>query len=138
MTQANNDATARVLFIMWSSMLISHVLIFAVGQIVPPSSDPPTADGLEIMSFLCLGLGVVTAVASALAVPMLFRGQAPQAYQTMMIMRWAVAEMATIFGLVLTMMGGELQWALMLTGLGIVAHLTAFPTQADREAFAKK
>jgi hypothetical protein len=138
MTQTSKDPGAQVMFILWSAMLISQVLLFAVGQIVPPSSDQMQPSDLEIMSFVFVGLGVSTALASALAVPMMFRGQAPQAYQTMMIMRFALAETPTIFGLVLAMMGSEMPWVYMLTGLGIVAHLTAFPTQRDREAFAKK
>jgi hypothetical protein len=54
-----------------------------------------------------------------------------------MILRFALAESATIFGLVLAMLGADMQWVYILTGLGLVAHITAFPTQREREAYAK-
>ncbi len=119
-------------------MLFSQVMLFGVGQIVPrpPETMPP--DDLELTALVFTGLGVATALASALAVPMMFRGKGAQAYQTMMILRFALAETPTIFGLVLAMLGAEMQWVYILTGLGIVAHVTAFPTKAEREAHAKK
>lgn len=135
MTQASKDPGAQVLFILWIAMLTSHALLFAVGQIVPPTPDSTQSpDDLEIIAFALTGLGVVTALASALAMPILFRGQA---FQTLMILRFAMAESATCFGLVLALLGAEMQWVYILTGLGVVAHITAFPTQRERDAHAK-
>jgi hypothetical protein len=135
MVQASKDPGAQVLFILWIAMLTSHVLLFAVGQIVPPTPDSAqSAEDLEIMAIIFTVLGVGTALASALAMPILFRGQP---FQTLMIIRFAMAESSTTFGLVLALLGAEMQWVYILTGLGIVAHVTAFPTQREREAHAK-
>lgn len=136
MAQASKDPGAQVLFILWIAMLTSHAMLFGVGQVVPPDPDSTmSADDLEVMAMLLTGLGLMTALASALAVPTLFRGQP---FQILMILRYALAESATIFGLVLAVLGAEMQWVYILTGLGVVAHITAFPTQREREAHEKK
>jgi hypothetical protein len=136
MAQASKDPGDQVLFILWIAMLTSHAMLFAVGQIVPPAPDSSQSpEDLEIMAIVLTGLGVATALASALALPNLFRGHP---FQTLMIMRFAMAESSTIFGLVLALLGAEMQWVYILTGLGVVAHITAFPTRREREAHAKK
>jgi hypothetical protein len=137
MARPNQDPGAQVVFILWIAMLISQVLLFVVGQIVPPPPDSTQSpEDLEIMALALTGVGAATALASALVVPMVVgRGQP---YQTVLILRCALAETPTILGLVLAMLGAEMQWVYILTGLGLVAHLTAFPTERDREAHAKK
>jgi hypothetical protein len=136
MPNESKDPGAQVLFILWVSMLLSQVALFGVGQIVPPAPDSAQSpDDLEVMAMVFTGLGAVTALASALAVPILFRGQP---FQTVMILRFALAESATLFGLVLAMLGAEMLWVYILTGLGLVAHVTAFPTEAERQAHAKR
>jgi hypothetical protein len=137
MARANQDPAAqKVLFILWFAMLTSHLLLFAVGQIVPPDPDSTMApNDLETMAMVLTGLGLLTALASALTVPTLFRGQP---FQTMMILRFALAESATTFGVVLAVLGAEMQWVYILTGLGIVAHVTAFPTERERERHSSK
>lgn len=135
MAHPSKDSGAQVLFILWIAMLTSHALLFAVGQIVPPSPDATQSfNDLEIITLILTGLGVVTALASALAMPILFR---EQPFQTMMILRFAMAETTTIFGLVLALLGTDMQWVYILTGLGIVAHIAAFPTQRERDTHAK-
>lgn len=136
MAQPSKDPGAQVLFILWFAMLTSHALLFVVGQIVPPDPGNTTSpDDLEVMAMVLTGFGLVTALASALAVPILFRGQP---FQTVMILRFALAESATIFGLVLAILGAEMQWVYVLTGLGVVAHINAFPTEREREAHSKQ
>lgn len=135
MAHASKDPSAQVLFILWIAMLTSHVLLFAVGQIVPPTPDStPSPEDLEIMAIVLTMLGVGTALASGLALPILFRGQP---FPTLMILRFAMAESSTLFGLVLALLGAEMQWVYILTGLGVVAHIAAFPTEREREARAK-
>jgi hypothetical protein len=135
MAHASRDPSAQVLFILWIAMLTSHVLLFGVGQIVPPTpGSTPSPEDLEIMAIVLTMLGVGTALASGLALPILFRGQP---FQTLMILRFATAESSTLFGLVLALLGAEMQWVYILTGLGVVAHITAFPTEREREAHAK-
>jgi hypothetical protein len=133
MAPPSKDPGAQVMFILWSAMLMSHAMLFGVGQIVPHPGTPP--ETLEVMAMALTGAGVVTALASALAVPILFRDQP---YQTMMILRFALAETPTIFGLILDFMGADMQWVYILTGLGVVAHFAAFPTQRERENHGKK
>ena len=136
MAQENKDPGAQVMFIIWLAMLISQLAMFGVGQFLASTATSSTSpDDLEVMAIAFTGVGVVTALASALGVPILFRGQN---YQTIMILRFAFAESATIFGLLLAMLGAEMSWVYILTGLGLVAHLTAFPTQRDREAYARR
>lgn len=136
MAQASKDPGAQVLFILWVAMLTSHALLFAVGQIAAPAPDSTmSADDLEVMAMVMTGLGLMTALASALAVPILFRGQP---FLTVMILRFALAESSTIFGVMLALLGAEMQWVYVLTGLGVVAHINAFPTQREREAHSNK
>lgn len=135
MTRPKQDSATQTMLILWIAMLVSQVMLFAVGQFVPPSPDAAQAPGdIELIAMVFTGLGVVAALASALAVPMLARGQP---YITALILRCALAETPTIFGLVLAMMGAPMQWVYVLTGLGLVAHLSAFPSRAEREAHAK-
>lgn len=125
-----------MLFILWIAMLSSHAILFAVGQLATPAPDSTQSpEDLEIMAIIMTALGVGTALGSALAVPILFRGQP---FLTLMIMRFAMAESTTIFGLVLAMLGAQMQWVYILTGLGVVAHVTAFPTERERERYEKK
>lgn len=136
MAPESKDPGAQVVFILWLAMLLSQLAIFGVGQIVPPTPDrSQSPDDLEVVAMALTGFGAVTALASALAVPLLFRGQN---YQTIMILRFALAESATIFGLVLARLDADMLWVYILTGLGLVAHITAFPTDRDREAYAKR
>jgi F0F1-type ATP synthase membrane subunit c/vacuolar-type H+-ATPase subunit K len=124
----------QVVFILWLSMLIAQLGVFAVGQFFPPADSSQSPDDLEVMAMAFTGLGLATTLASARAVPILFRSQN---YQTMMLLRFALAESATIFGFILAMLGADMQWVYILTGLGLVAHIIAFPTNRDREAHAK-
>jgi F0F1-type ATP synthase membrane subunit c/vacuolar-type H+-ATPase subunit K len=136
MPPESKDPGTQVVFILWLAMLLSQLAVFGVGQIVPPAPDGSLSpEDLELMAMAFTGVGVMTVLASALAVPILFRGQN---FQTIMILRFALAESATIFGLVLAMLGADMQWVYILTGLGLVAHITAFPTQREREAYAKR
>jgi hypothetical protein len=129
---ANKDPGAQVQLIIWIALLLAHAIQFAMGQIVPKTGVPP--ETLELMAWILTGLGGAVALVSALGVPMLFRGQP---YPTMFILRVAFADVPSIFGLLLAMMGAEMHWVYILTGLGVAAHLNAFPSQRDREAHAK-
>lgn len=126
---ASKDPAAQVLFILWSALLVSQLMLFGVGQIVPPPPDSTQSpEDLQTLAIVFTVLGIATALASALVVPMLLGGK--QTHQTVMILRWGLAETPTIFGLLLAMMGAEMYWTYMLTGLGLVAHFTAFPSKS--------
>lgn len=120
--------------ILWVAMLVSHGLFLLVAHLArgPDTGEFPD---LEVIAIALTGAGVVTALASALAVPLITRGQA---FITAMILRFALAESVTIFGLVLAMLGADMLWTYVLTGLGALAHVVAFPTVREREAHARR
>lgn len=119
---------------MWAAMLVSHGVFLVVGQIVP-GQDAGDVGDLQTLSIALTGAGVMTALASALAVPLIAR---TQMFISAMLLRFALAESATIFGLVLAMLGAEMKWVYALTGLGVLAHIAAFPTAREREVHEQR
>ena len=123
--------------ILWAAFLFSHAIFVFVGWFTRSQGDiPPAGDELEIVTLILTGVGVVTALASALAVPMFMQKKAD--FFTTLIMRFALAESTTIFGLVLSFMGVDLIWLYALAAVGATAHVAAYPTDRDFEAFERK
>ena len=129
MNQPEENPTAQVLLILWGAFLVSHGLFLVVGHIVYGQDTNNVAD-LDVMSYALTGVGAMTALASAVAMPVIARGHN---FFTTTILRLALAESATIFGLVLATLGAEMQWVYILTGLGVAAHVAAFPSKRERE-----
>jgi F0F1-type ATP synthase membrane subunit c/vacuolar-type H+-ATPase subunit K len=127
----------QVLMILWVAMLVSHGLFLVVGHMLHGLDGMDTSDmpDLELLSITLTGVGVVTALASALVVPSITRRQM---FVTAMLLRAALAESVTIFGLVLAMLGGDMLWTYVLTGLGVLAHVAAYPTAREQEAHERR
>ncbi|PRQ04729.1 hypothetical protein ENSA5_04940 [Enhygromyxa salina] len=134
MSAAQPPTNAQVPWILWGAFLVSHGLFLLTGHIVH-GQDSGQAGDIEMMSLVLTGAGAMTAVGSAVLAPGLTRRQP---YFVSMIMRFALAESAALFGLVLAMLGAEFHWVYTLAGLGAVAHLAAAPTQREREAHEKR
>jgi hypothetical protein len=114
--------------IMWVAFLVSHGMFLLVGHMVNGSGAESNAADIELMAIVLTGVGILTALGSALGVPIFARGQP---FFTVLILRMALAESATIFGLVLAMLGAEFFYVYVLTGLGVLAHLVAFPSERE-------
>lgn len=134
MAKAPEAPTPQVLRILWGAMLFSHGLFLLVGYMVYGQNTGQGGD-TQVLSLALTGAGVVTALASALIVPIITR---KQVFYTAMILRFALAESVTIFGLTLAMLGADMQWTYALTGLGVLAHVAAFPTEREREAHERR
>jgi F0F1-type ATP synthase membrane subunit c/vacuolar-type H+-ATPase subunit K len=90
---------------------------------------------LELLSIVLTGVGVVIAIASAVIVPTITRNQM---FFTTIVLRSALAESVTILGFVLAMQGADMQWTYILTGLGVLAQIAAFPSEREREAHERR
>ena len=132
MTDAKLDL--QVPKILWAAFLVSHLLFVGIGTFIHGTAEP-AGEELELFTYILTGVGVVTALASGLAVPLFL---AKTNFFTAVIIRFAFAESTTIYGLVLAMMGADLQWLYILAGLGVVAHVTAFPSERERDAHAAR
>lgn len=120
-----------VMWILWGAFLVTHAAFLGIGQVVEPTE--PTED-IGMMAMVLTGVGTMTALGAVFGVTSFLKGSN---YQTTMLMRFAMAESAAIFGFVLAMLGAEPMWTFILAGLGVVAHLAVAPTQRDREAHGK-
>ena len=131
MSQPSPNPPARFLLILWGAFILSHGLFLLVGYMLygQDGGDPESA---ELMAMVMTGVGLTTALASAVAVPIVV----PTANLfTVTILRFALAESVTIYGLVLALMGAQLHWVYILTALGLTAHLAAFPSKRERERY---
>lgn len=128
-------APAHVVMILWGAMLASHLMLVGVALFVRQTSPPAPAGDLQVFSLVLTGCGIATALASSLGIGLIARGQP---YFTTMVLRFALAEATTVFGMVLAFLGADLLWFYLLAGLGVVAHLTAFPSPRDAEAHARR
>ncbi|PRP99961.1 hypothetical protein ENSA7_61780 [Enhygromyxa salina] len=124
----------QVPLILWAAMLVSHILFLVVGHVARPP-DGAGAGDVQMISITLTGVGVVVALLSALGVPLFAR---TQAFLTAMILRFALAEAVSIFGLTLAMLGADMQWTYALTALGVMAHIAAFPSEREREAHERR
>ena len=122
-----------VLLIMWGAFLVSHGLFLFVGEFIrPPAAEHP--ESAEMMAMVLTGVGLMTALGSALAVPLI----APKAnYFTAMILRFAIAESVSIYGLVLATLGAPKMWCYLLAALGVLAHVVAYPSERERQRFER-
>ncbi|KIG15222.1 hypothetical protein DB30_05766 [Enhygromyxa salina] len=119
--------------LLWGAMLVSHILFLVIAH-VAHGQDAGAGD-LQTLSIVLTSVGVIVALGSALAVPLITRDQL---YVTALIVRLAAAESVTIFGLMLAMLGAEMQWTYALTALGVMAHIAAFPSERDQEAHEQR
>lgn len=117
--------------IMWVAFLVSHGLFLVVAHVVQPEAVGDT----QVMAIVLTGAGVVTALGSALAVPIYAQGKD---FFTTLILRMALAESASIFGMVLAMLGAEMFYTYVLVGVGVLAHLVGFPSEREIEAHERR
>lgn len=111
----------QTLLIMWASFVMSHVLITAVpflAQMQPGGGNGTVALVLPAFALLC---GTASLMARAwLRTPNV---------QTAYIIRWALAESATLFGLVSWYMTGSHTTQYACAAIGLLAHVMAYPRE---------
>ena len=107
---------------LWSAMGTSHAVITMVSfLIVSPASNPSLAPVMVLPALLVAG--------ASLILPTMFKGPP----LTGSIMRWALAEGATIFGLISFILSGQHLYQVVCVAMGVAAWAAAIPTNpADR------
>lgn len=116
-------------WILWGAFIVSHLLFVAIGQL---GTDPEAAVPAEELTPILItmsGLAVGVVTFSAGLAPRLF---ARSPYLTFLLLRLALAESVTIFGLVLAFMGADWRVPVTFAAFGLLLHALAAPTQADR------
>lgn len=116
---------------MWGAFLVSHGVFLFVGEFIrPPAAQNP--ESAELMAMVLTGIGLMTALGSAVAVPLI----APKAnYFTAMTLRFAIAESVSIYGLFLAVLGAPPIWTYLLGALGVLAHLLAYPSEREQRRY---
>ena len=111
----------QTLLIMWAAFVMSHVLITAVpflAQMEPGGGSGGLALALPALALLN---GTASLMARAwLRVPNI---------QTFYVVRWALAESATLFGLVGWFITGSHTTQYACAGIGLLAHVMAYPKE---------
>lgn len=115
-------------WLLWGAFVFSHVLLTVLGQFAPPDAAVPPEE-LQTMLIALGGAGVGVVVFALGMAPRMF-AKAP--YLTFLILRFAFAETVTIFGLVLAFMGADWRVPVTFTAFGLMLHVLAAPTDADR------
>ncbi len=108
--------------IIWIAMGSSHLLFLGLGAMLAPAANPDAVATAQVFALPAM----MTASASiALGViPALLPGTPPF---TRNILRWALAESASLFGLVALMMCGEAVYQYAYALFGMIAWAVAFP-----------
>ena len=102
---------------LWSAMGSTHLVIVLVSFfIASPASNPSLAPILLLPALLAAG--------SSLVLPNFFKGP-PQAG---LMVRWALAEAATLFGLVSFIFSGQHLYQMVCVAMGLAAWGAAIPT----------
>lgn len=103
----------------WGTFILTHATITAV----PFFGQLEAAQGMAalVLVFPALAMGVGTA---SLTAPLWLRVSERQTFH---IVRWALAEAATLFGLAGWFNTGSYAVLFTCAGIGLLAHLAAFP-----------
>ncbi len=132
----NSPAAAQVQMIMFGAFAMSHLIMAGVGVFLRTSGDiAPQPEQVEVMLPVLGVVALASLLGSFLGVPALM---AEAQYQVYMLLRFALVEAVTIFGLVLCMVGAPLEYCAAFWGVGLAAHLVLAPTQRDRELHAQR
>lgn len=110
--------------IIWGSMGTSHLLITAVTFMLPTEGhNPGIAPFLVFPAMLAAG--------SSLALPALLRKPPPPL--TVYILRWALAEAATLVGFLSYMFSGLHLYQFVCLAMALAAWMAAYPRDALSE-----
>lgn len=112
--------------ILWGAFILSHVMFVVLTFFVPAEPIAETS----LVPLLALPALVVAGIA---AEGSLVARVAPQV-QTWCLLRFALAEMAGVLGLVVYFLSGAHLVQLACAGCGLLAHLLAFPSARAVEA----
>lgn len=127
---------ATVLTIQWVAMIGACAAMTGVAAFVGPeaaAASDPEAAALMLPLLGALGLG-------ALGVSLFAGGplaRAMPAFLTWMILRWALTESVTVFGLVMAFTGVDLQLALAFCALGALGLLLQPANAAAYERYRR-
>lgn len=105
----------QVTLVIWASFVMSQLVFFAIAHQLPAGES-----GVPSLVWPVLALG---AAAGSVYIPMWM--QAPG--QTVFIVRWALAEVAALAGMLAWWLSGSLGVQLLCAGIGMAAHIAAFP-----------
>ncbi|MBM4390120.1 MAG: hypothetical protein FJ090_03280 [Deltaproteobacteria bacterium] len=104
--------------VIFGAMLMSQFVLVAASFAVPPSgSNPSIGPSLVLPAAATAGLSLVA--------PHLFGPKTDRL--TLHVVRWALAEPATILGFVAAFMGAPRLFQAACTAMGLVAMFAAFP-----------
>lgn len=104
--------------VIFGAMLMSQLVLVVVSFAVPPGGGNPS-----IGPFLVLPAAATAGL--SLVAPHLFGPKIDRL--TLHIIRWALAESATLFGLIVAFMGAPRLFQAACTAMGLVALFAAFP-----------
>ena len=121
-----------VLWIMFLAFSVTHLIFAGIGYTLNLDAEP-MPDG-ETMA-------IAFAVVSVMEIGFIFTfipAKFSRDYQTLCILRFALAESISIYGLVLAMMGLDITWCIPFWAVGLATHLTTAPTDRDYEAAQRR
>ncbi|MBM4364685.1 MAG: hypothetical protein FJ102_00605 [Deltaproteobacteria bacterium] len=114
----SQPAALPVPIVIFAAILMSQLVLVAVSFAVPPGGSNPS-----IGPFLVLPAAATAGL--SLVAPHLFGPKFDRL--TLHILRWALAESATILGFVAAFMGAPRLFQAACTAMGLVAMFAAFP-----------
>jgi F0F1-type ATP synthase membrane subunit c/vacuolar-type H+-ATPase subunit K len=120
--------------LLWGSFVFTHVMFVVMGVLLPDPAAAIPAEELQLMIIVMSGIGVSVGVVALGLVPRVF---ARADYFTFLILRFALAESITIFGLVLAFQGADWRVPTIFAAFGLLLHLLAAPTDADKRRHAQ-
>lgn len=123
-------SSAQTLPILWAAFVSTHLMLLGISFVVPAA---PVGD----VGWVPL-LGLLAVVPAGLSVSAGLFARAAKSAQTWFILRFALAEAASLFGFVAYFVSGDHLVQLGCAALGILAHLMAFPSAAAQAAFAER
>lgn len=133
-TKAIGEANEMTLTILWAAMMASQLFFAFAAWVTGPASR-----SLETPAVLLVVLGIAAASSTGAAVwgvPMFAAALVPDGrYLTYCVLRWAIAEVAGILGLVAVFSGVPLVYALPFFGLGVVGVALCMPSVHAAGAF---
>lgn len=111
------------LMVIWAAFASSQLLLAGVAWVVWPGPDPAAAT----LAWALAGVGLLTGASSLVLPQALLRGDGEEGVRTRYLVRWALAESATVMGLVGTLLGGPQWLALAAAAWAFVLLFLAIP-----------
>lgn len=125
-------ASPQTLKILFFALLMSQFIFLGVGKFILWEGLEPQ-EGAEIFLYVIASVSLII-----LFVGQLTFGKAKSAASidealTLYILTWALGESVSIFGLILPILGVEIQYSYLFFAAGIGAHLLRFPKTGQFE-----